>query len=71
MYRQYAIKLWNMASPDRSIGGIQHPSSLLLLPSSQFTRKHDKLKLGRRILHKRAILASFRRSLYLGVCTTF
>ncbi len=33
MYRQYAIKLWNMASPDRSIGGIQHPSSLLSIHS--------------------------------------
>ena len=33
MYCEYATKLWNMASPDRSIGGIQHPSSLLSIHS--------------------------------------
>lgn len=29
MYREYAVKLWNMASPDASIAVIQHSSFLL------------------------------------------
>ncbi len=69
MYREYAVKLWKMASPDASLAVIQHSS--ILLSFFRFTQKHGALKPDRQILHKYAFVASFGHYLILDARSRF